>query len=60
MFNVLSLCSGIGGLDLAAKAHRGATVCYVEIDPFCQAVLGARMREGEETQELVAGVMSGR
>lgn len=44
----LSLCSGIGGLDLglrlAVPGYR--TVCYVEIDPSCKDVLLARMVDG--------------
>lgn len=36
---VLSLCSGIGGIDLAAEAAGMQIVGQVEIDPFCQAVL---------------------
>lgn len=36
---VLSLCSGIGGLDLAAEMAGMEVIGQVEIDPFCQAVL---------------------
>lgn len=36
---VLSLCSGIGGIDLAAEAAGMTISGQVEIDPFCQAVL---------------------
>jgi len=44
---VLDVCSGIGGLSLAAKeAFGGITIGYCEIDPYCQAVLCARMRDG--------------
>ena len=45
---VLSLCSGIGGLDLGVKraCPDARTVAYCEADPFCQAVLLARMRDG--------------
>jgi site-specific DNA-cytosine methylase len=46
--NGLSLCSGIGGIDLglrlAAPSYR--TVCHVEIDARCQDVLLARMADG--------------
>jgi DNA (cytosine-5)-methyltransferase 1 len=44
----LSLCTGIGGLDLALRLSLEAyrTVCYVEGDAFCQAVLYRRMQEG--------------
>jgi DNA (cytosine-5)-methyltransferase 1 len=46
--NGLSLCSGIGGIDLglrlAVPSYR--TVCHVEIDARCQDVLLARMADG--------------
>lgn len=38
----VSLFSGIGGLDLAAQWAGFQTVCFCEIDPFCQKVLTAR------------------
>lgn len=37
--NHLSLFSGIGGIDLAAEWAGFKTVCFVEIDPFCQKIL---------------------
>lgn len=45
----LSLCAGIGGIDLGLRAgldgaHR--TVCYVERDAYCASVLAARMADG--------------
>jgi site-specific DNA-cytosine methylase len=44
MLNGLSLFSGIGGIDVAlSKWVR--TVCYCEIDPYCQAVLLSRMAD---------------
>mgnify|MGYP003148475240 CR=1 FL=1 len=45
---VLSLCSGIGGLDLGiAMALGGArTVCHVEIEAACCELLARRMEEG--------------
>lgn len=46
--NVLSLCSGAGGLELGLRLALPAarTVCYVERDAFSCAVLEARMRDG--------------
>lgn len=44
---ILSLCSGIGGLELGVKlAEPGArTVCYVEWEAYASAVLVARMAD---------------
>lgn len=39
MLTHLSLFSGIGGIDIAAEQAGFETVCFVEIDPFCQNVL---------------------
>ena len=46
--NILSLCSGVGGLELGLKLAITNTkvVCYVEIDPYCRRVLATRMRDG--------------
>lgn len=50
--NILSLCSGIGGLDrgvhaaLRSMGFSPRTVCYVEIEAYAAAVLGARMEDG--------------
>ena len=35
----LSICSGIGGLDLAAEWAGIEPVAFCEIEPFCQKVL---------------------
>jgi len=46
--NVLSLCSGVGGLDLGIDiATNGAsrTVCFVEREAFACAVLASRMAD---------------
>lgn len=45
--NILSLFSGIGGLDLGVKlANPNArTVCYVERETYCASVLVERMEE---------------
>ena len=39
MLTHLSLFSGIGGIDLAAEWAGFKTVCFVEIDKYCQKVL---------------------
>jgi len=42
----ISICSGIGGLDLAVERVFGArTVAYIEREAYCQAVLMARMAD---------------
>ena len=44
---VMDLFSGIGGFSYGFKKAGGfRTVAYCEIDPYCQAVLLARMRDG--------------
>ena len=48
-FNVLSLCSGYGGLDLGLR-YAGVparTVCYVEREAYAAANLAALMQAGE-------------
>lgn len=42
----ISLFSGAGGLDLAAKWSGIRTVCYVEYDRYAQGVLMSRIRDG--------------
>ena len=42
----ISLFSGAGGLDLAAKWAGIRTVCYVENDAYAQGVLMSRFRDG--------------
>ncbi len=45
---VLSLCSGIGGLDLAVQtATRSRTICYVERESFAASLLVERMEKKE-------------
>ena len=46
-WNVLSLCSGVGGLDLGVRlaVPSARTVCYVEREAFAVAVLVARMQD---------------
>ncbi len=47
-FNILSLCSGVGGLDLGLKLAipSARTVCYCEIEAYAVSVLVSRMEEG--------------
>ena len=46
-FTVLSLCAGVGGLDLGVRLAEptARTVCFVEIEAYACAVLAARMAE---------------
>lgn len=45
--NGLSLCSGVGGIELGLSLVGGfRTVGYVEKDPYCQKVLRARIADG--------------
>jgi len=46
--NVLSLCAGVGGLDLGVELATGGiarTVCFVERETHAAAILAARMEE---------------
>jgi site-specific DNA-cytosine methylase len=47
-FNVLSLCSGVGGLELGLKlaVPSARTVCYVEREGYCCEILAERMEDG--------------
>jgi DNA (cytosine-5)-methyltransferase 1 len=47
-FNVLSLCSGVGGLELGVKlaVPTARTVCFVEREAYCCEVLAERMEDG--------------
>jgi site-specific DNA-cytosine methylase len=53
-FNVLSLCAGIGGLDLGLKRviRNARTACFVEIEAFCIADLVTKMQESSLGQAL--------
>ena len=54
--NILSICSGIGGLDLGVDLAAGGiarTVCYVEREAFAAAILAARMEEQAVAQAPV-------
>lgn len=45
--NVISGCSGIGGIDLGLRwTGRFSTVCYIEREPYCIATLLEQMRQG--------------
>lgn len=47
-FNVLSLCSGVGGLELGLElaVANARPVCYVEREAYAAEVLAARIAEG--------------
>jgi len=47
-FDMLSLCSGYGGLDLGLKlvVPDARVVCYVEIEAYACAILASRIEEG--------------
>jgi len=46
-FNVLSLCTGIGGLELGLKlaCPKSRTVCYCEREAYCVEILVKRIEE---------------
>lgn len=43
--NVLSLFSGIGGIDLGLEAHGCKTTAYSEIDPYASKIMAKRFPE---------------
>ena len=48
VMNGLALCAGVGGLELGLRLAMGGdyrTVCYVEREAYCAAVLVARMED---------------
>jgi DNA (cytosine-5)-methyltransferase 1 len=47
-FNILSICSGGGGLDLGVRlaCRNSYTQCYVEIEAYACEILASRMEEG--------------
>ena len=46
-FRILSLCSGVGGIELGFKLAEptARTICYVEIEAFACEILARRMEE---------------
>src|SRR3990167_9418774 len=54
---VLSLCTGIGGLDLAARLvdPDARTVAYCEIEPFARRILERRMAAGDIDDAPILG-----
>lgn len=44
--HAISICSGIGGLDLGLRSRGVRTVCYVEREAFAAATLVKAMEEG--------------
>ena len=47
-FNILSICSGVGGLELGLQlvVPNSRTIAYVEGEAYACAVLAERMAEG--------------
>ena len=46
MLNGVDLFTGIGGISLALQPWV-RTVCYVEIEPYCQQLLRERIADGQ-------------
>ncbi|MCT4575092.1 MAG: DNA cytosine methyltransferase [Alphaproteobacteria bacterium] len=46
--NILSLCSGVGGIELGLKLAipNARTICYVEGETYCCEVLAKKMEQG--------------
>lgn len=58
---ILSLCSGIGGLDLGLeRAGVGHVACLVERDEWCRGVLGAHWPEAEMHDDVTTFSGAGR
>ena len=57
--NLVSICSGIGGLDLGvgnalrSLGYAPRTICYVEREAFACAVLASRMETGDLDSALI-------